>query len=194
MKKSIIVILAFIAVTQSHAASVVWGFEEQGRGYFGTAHVGSTAIGYLVYLGENGTWANVDIATLISGTSSSIVDSTTSTSGRLPGATDSLTLTDWVNNKSTYGFIVIKTGQPSDATEASTYYILSDVFLVSTSSSFYDSIMETYSWELSVSAAPNNTTASITGQGWVKVIPVPEPATGAMALAGLALLFRRKRK
>ena len=30
--------------------------------------------------------------------------------------------------------------------------------------------------------------------GWYKFVPVPEPATGAMALAGLALLFRRKRK
>ena len=33
--------------------------------------------------------------------------------------------------------------------------------------------------------------------GWVPIntpIPVPEPATAAMALAGLALLFRRKRK
>ena len=37
-----------------------------------------------------------------------------------------------------------------------------------------------------------------TGTGWnsykVTYVPVPEPATGAMALAGLALLFRRKRK
>ena len=34
------------------------------------------------------------------------------------------------------------------------------------------------------------------GSGWTSFtfIPVPEPATGAMALAGLALLFRRKRK
>ena len=37
------------------------------------------------------------------------------------------------------------------------------------------------------------------GSGWnsfsvKQILPVPEPATGAMALAGLALLFRRKRK
>ena len=29
--------------------------------------------------------------------------------------------------------------------------------------------------------------------GWVKAIPVPEPATGALALAGIALLFRRRK-
>lgn len=31
------------------------------------------------------------------------------------------------------------------------------------------------------------------GGGWSKVKPVPEPATGALALAGIALLFRRRK-
>ena len=31
-------------------------------------------------------------------------------------------------------------------------------------------------------------------QGWTNYTIIPEPATGALALAGLALLFRRKRK
>ena len=29
--------------------------------------------------------------------------------------------------------------------------------------------------------------------GWVKAKPIPEPATGALALAGIALLFRRRK-
>ncbi len=31
------------------------------------------------------------------------------------------------------------------------------------------------------------------GGGWSKVKPIPEPATGALALAGVALLFRRRK-
>ncbi len=33
----------------------------------------------------------------------------------------------------------------------------------------------------------------ISGGGWSKVKPIPEPATGALALAGIALLFRRRK-
>ena len=43
----------------------------------------------------------------------------------------------------------------------------------------------------------NGTDPTLTaGGGWVKakaVEPIPEPATGALALAGIALLFRRRK-
>ena len=45
-------------------------------------------------------------------------------------------------------------------------------------------------WAQTTLTTPWNTLGT---QSWVKAYAVPEPATGALALAGLALLFRRRR-
>ena len=195
--KKILLLTALTIASCSYAATIEWGFSTVS--YFGSASIMQGATGYLVYLGENGSWDNVDVLGIINGTAmSSTINTKTSVAGKMSGTGSTDSFTKPVNEgTSAYGFIAIYTGKPSDESTASTWYFLSDVYYIDTSAgnTLYNGTTFTYNWRTGINATSGsnaNTAASIAGQGWIKV--VPEPATGAMALAGLALLFRRKRK
>ena len=198
MKKIILLCTtAFLFAVQSHAATIYWG--STATSYFGFTSLGGNATAYLVYLGENGSWSDVDIGKILDGTSKSITQGPkTSGLGRFTDQIDSLDIKTPLNDgKSTFGFIVFYDGKPGDQTDIATWYFTSQVFYYDTKDTDYyvGSPTDKFSWNYTIATtgAGNNLTADIEKQGWQKYV-IPEPATAGLALAGLALLFRRKRK
>ena len=184
-----IVTLSLIALTAiaAQAATIKWGAS-------GTANYGSTLLksgastAYLVYLGENvSDWSGFSFADDFVGSRLASKDTTTyanigsnsfiATEGSSLGGLDSVSanLTD---KKSSFGVLFTTTQGGKD------YYYLGDVFTFDTSSTSYNGTTKIFT--ATSTAAPSSSAT------WTEAA-VPEPATGALALAGVALLFRRRR-
>jgi len=196
MKKTLLSFLTILFVSvYSNAATISWGLEP--ASFFGAVGIAGNAVGYLVYLGENGSWSDVSIDKIIADgkTYSPVAYDGKSTLGTMKVTSTSTGLT-WNEGTSVYGFIVLYNGKPSDDTEVATWYYLSPEYLVdSTAGNPLYGNPDTYNWRFGIptTGSGNNKIADVTGQGWQKYV-IPEPATAGLALAGLALLFRRKRK
>ncbi len=183
-------ILAFslIALTAicSQAATIKWG--GTGQAYYGSTRLTSGGTAYLVYLGENqSNWSGFDYANDFEGSrlqskstaplgAIGAANSFTATEGSALGGIDSVSdkLTD---GKSSFGVLFTTTQDGKD------YYYLGDVFTFDTTSGNYNGTTKIFTATSTVS--PNASAQ------WSEAIP--EPATGALALAGVALLFKRRR-
>ena len=183
-------IIATIGI-QANGATINWG---AAKSYFGTSSLGSKATGYLIYLGSAGvTWADttVDYKAIADGTSEKYLSTKTSSTGKVSGqvsATEDVTPvysgaeTIITDGDSVFG--VMLTFVNND--DGKTYYHLGGTFLFDTTSTTYTAANKTFTWTDSA-VASNSDVAS---QGWVAV---PEPSSAALALAGLALLLKRRK-
>ncbi len=69
-----------------------------------------------------------------------------------------------------------------------TYFWASDVYTVTDSGSNWDGTYETYT----ISTTTANAMGA-TGTNWTKAVTIPEPASAMLALAGVAMLIRRRK-
>ena len=185
MKQILIALCAFMCVT-AQSATIKWG----GTGavnYGDTKLKNGAATAYLVYLGESVTdWSSWSYSESFE-TSQLASKATTSLSSIGNGNTFAVTVGSALggisnissvlkDGASSFGIIFTTTQDGVD------YYYQGDVFTYDTSSSNYSSTTDTFTSTTTV--APTATD---------KWTAVPEPSTAALALAGLALLLKRRK-
>ena len=185
--KKIIGLALIMGCVAAQAASINWG--STASLYYGTTSVGSKVTGYLVYLGGAGsTWSAVDPVGIANGTVTAPVANTkVSSLSKVAGAVDSGTAPYFVANPpvdgtSVYGVMFVYTSGTDK------WYNLGNLYTFDTTdnATYYNQALDTFTWKDSTIAS----NASTSAQGWT---PVPEPATAALALAGLAMLIRRRK-
>ncbi len=188
MKKIVtLMVLALVAVSAS-AAQIKWGTTGQ---LFNDQTAMTTANGYsttayLVYL-AGGNWDSFDMASfaespsgVVAGKKANVMGTISATSGNysfaigdtIAGSTDKI-----VDGVSTFGIVFLSTG---GAFGSDTYYVQSDVYKFDTGSSNYNAGLETLTMQPAVAK----------GSTWTAV---PEPASAMLALAGVAMLIRRRK-
>ena len=179
--------MVFAINTYSFAATVNWGLGAQS--FFGTQALQGNAVGYFVYLGETtGTfgWGTIDMESFLDGTDRSMVahgpQNSNAMGSTLAAAVNEASITKPFNDgTSVYGFIIVYPRQ--ETTVEDMWFWQSNLLYVNSTVLSGD---ETYNWRTTISSG-----SDVKAQGWQQI---PEPTTGALAFAGLALLFRRKRK
>jgi len=193
MKKTLLLIAALAALTQTASAlSFNWsatGVEFGGSKLKNDANV----TGYLIYLGNGGSLStSYDLA------ADSTVDSVISSIGT---KVDTKNKTSAVGKLTgTYTFDYGGTpGQNGDAfavlvsyvSEGTTYYNLSSA--VTTLSGLEDDGTVISNQDFTMNYGTKGESSSLSaGSGWTAAA-VPEPSTAALALAGLALLLKRRK-
>ena len=189
MKKIItMMVLALVAVSAS-AAQIEWGtngqmFNDQTAM---TKNNGYSTTAYLVYL-AGGSWDSFDIASFVADPSAALGTKTanamgtvSTTSGNysinvgdaIPGTTDKV-----VDGSSTFGIIFLSSG--TGFGNDKTYYVQSEAYTFDTASGNYIVAEETFTATPSLAK----------GTTWTAV---PEPASAMLALAGVAMLIRRRK-
>ena len=187
MKKTILTFaLVAVASATCHAASIKWAI---GGAIDANAGI-DTSVGsfVLAYIGTT-SGVGVDAETFTTGVGSSYTIADTGTWSDF-----------YVSARGTYANA--KTLTTSNDTDGDTYqifYMLNDsYFLVNDSMSTLSIVVNAVSGEASVTPYLNGTAASgsvayATGGARTAIASVPEPSTAALALAGLALLLKRRK-
>lgn len=183
--KKLLTLTILIAAVSTQAAQINWGATGQIK--FGDALVGNAGTTLqLVYLGST-TEAWSDYALQVAkGTTDNVVATKTTNAGSMSIPTASPYIftfgdADDVNNKvfvDGVKFAMIATTKQ----DGKDYYWASDVYEVSESSSNYNGTSKTFTMGVAAASTINT--------GWKAV---PEPSTAALALAGLALLLKRRK-
>ena len=186
MKKLIACLVAVMAVGALHAASINWTITGStttvANDYLGNAY---TSKAYLV-LASNLSSITSDTQTKAqfeSALAALCVSDATSSDGKKP-AVSGVTVTDdklASGVATTFGLVIV-----SEDEDGNGFYKV----ITATGTPYVTGA--TADAQTKVSTAWNFGTKSWV-QGYATPQPVPEPATGALALAGVALLFRRRR-
>ena len=200
--KTLLTLLVLAGAFSVKAVSFSWGSD--GKISFGGTVLnttGNTATAYLVYLGSDGALSFGDD---VSGTLANITDqnvgtATTKTAGSAAAKGTFLTTYDAPLGNQNYSYGVVMTY----VKDGTTYYnISSDVYTVpSDALDNATGLKGTFGFSFADGGEVTKLTAAQVGQGWFSIgeqqepitPEVPEPATGALALAGVALLFKRRR-
>jgi len=211
MKKNTILLLVATMAICSQAAQINWGSQGQlffsmlGEGSVATTPVvmnsanGFTVTAYLYFLGGAGAdWASdFDVKSPNIAKDGNVLDSkNANTSAVLVGGTQPYEvnlgvpiapgLPSLVNNTSTFGILFIASNTTWEDGEFA--WITSDAFVFSTTPTQTGA-----SWDAGRNAFTYLSQNTGSGAVW-NFVPIPEPTTAGLALVGLALLFRRKRK
>lgn len=189
MKKITAIMIVAAMAFSANAVTLSWGTSAV-RVQFptGTTVGDGSALGYLVYLGNTGSETYTISDYMVTDPESNTKASTigglgngriagnfvTAANAALPGTSDLMV------NGAVFGMYIVKDGWINIS--SSTYTVAG---LVDDSSSIAGAVFA-FSWEQN---APG--VAATSGGGWAT--PVPEPATAALALAGLAMLIRRRK-
>ena len=189
MKRILATILALAGVS-SFAATVNWGI---GASYFDTTKIAKNdATAYLVYLGPSSSWSDYGTDTIVEIAKSGSTENASAKSLANGGASGSLEMTvgsTYTLNgtsvtapaASNFGLLYVK------GTGADAYYYTGSIYSFSEAdTAHYNATLKTYTWKDDKVASNSSSSA----QGWVAV---PEPSTAALALAGLALLLKRRK-
>ena len=194
MKQIATLLVAFATIMSASAAQIAWG--TTGALFNGTEQMktanGYTTSAYLLYLGDKtATWssAGFSIDDFVADQSSAVATKDANVGGVVPSGSNNLvfsvgdtipnTTAKFADGNSTFGIVFLSTG--TGWGDDKTHYIMSDTFTYSTSSSSYSAATEKFT------AAPTY------GSGNTAWQAVPEPSTAALALAGLALLLKRRK-
>ena len=178
MKKIMTSIAIVMMALMSQAASINWG--ASGAIYYGDSVVGiGGAKAYLVYLGSAGSsWT--DYSMTINETTG-VLESSFVSSGNA-GPTSGI-------SKSNTAFPAADAGQNGaygivfTTVQSGTVYQFQSQVYTADSSTLYNPGISVYTWKPS----------DLSTAGHSNWTPVPEPGTAALALAGLALLIRRRK-
>ncbi len=196
MKKFLTIAFAAALCLSANAATVSWGLT--GVTYFGSTNLKTeNATGYLVYLGDKSSWDDYGTANIVDIVKNGSTDypsiAVNSKNGQVSSTAQIDTDTSFAFNSSTkigtapsgsyFGILYAYTKGTDQYYFAGSVYQFSD-----TDTTHYNSDLQTFTWK--DDKLPTNTDSTGASQGWVAV---PEPSTAALALAGLALLLKRRK-
>ena len=196
MKKLMTLALTTLAVVAAQAAninwtvsgtasSIVYDIKPDGSGSSTTTFSGSA---YLIIADDLSSLSGLKSQSAFESALSAITLETVSVSaGAKPSVTKQLVSNDQLNDgtSTTFGLLVYSTDSDGNG-----YYKVATVSATPWADGTPTSAQKTVTTPWAKVAA--DTSAPWT-KAWTKPQPVPEPATGALALAGVALLFRRRR-
>ena len=190
MKKFLTIAAVALVAMSVQAAQISWGLTGQVK--FNNTLVGNGGATFtLVCLDGIADWASYanDVAL---GATDGVAATKVTNAGSMSPATLSPYIFSWAdaNNVSSkehvkgtdFAFVV----SYSDGTD--TYFWASDAFTVTDSGSNWDAIAQKYTMSANVANAMGST-----GTNWTKATAVPEPASAMLALAGVAMLIRRRK-
>ena len=200
MKKILSIAFAAMLCLSANAATVNWGI--YGATYFGSTNMKTeNATGYLVYLGENSSWDDYGTANIVDIVKNGSTDypsiavntkngQVSNSIGMDAGSSftfDSSSKSGTAPSGSYFGLLYAYTTGSNDQ-----YYFAGSIYQFSETDTgdggHYDSDLQTFTWKDDKIPTSNDSTGA--SQGWVAV---PEPSTAALALAGLALLLKRRK-
>ena len=179
MKKFLILAAAMLTVS-ANAATIQWAWKSSAAVKFDTTSLGSKGTAYLVYLGSD-TATDYSFAQLVEKASATTI--TTSTSlGKINAKPQMESSTAAGNYATVMSFV----------SEEKTYWNVSSTTYTVTEDGIEDLLengtaLPDSSFAFSSSVSSGSGTV---GGGWAQV---PEPSTAALALAGLALLLKRRK-
>ena len=182
-------IVALVAVSAS-AASFNWGTGTTKVSFGGTAITATNgAMGYLVLL--TGSSIEASVVEGIMQVPASVATKANTSSG-LAGNKGKITgkyEADTIANGQNYGmFITYSDGIDTWYNFSSTVYTVSG--LADATSSLDDAV---FAFDFTTQNEVSNGDTITAGSGWVKYTAVPEPASAMLALAGVAMLIRRRK-
>ena len=190
MKKFITMMVVAMFAVSASAAAFQWGTGTTKVSFDGTAITTTNgAMGYLVLLTGTSLEASV-IEDAISAPSYVSSKANTSTGvaavkGRITASYDSAD----VANGQNYGmFITYNDGTDTWYNFSSTVYTVSG--LADATSSLDAAV---FAFDFTTQNEVSNGDAITAGKGWYKAVAVPEPASAMLALAGVAMLIRRRK-
>ena len=191
MKKFITMMVVALVAVSASAASFDWGTGSTKVSFGGTAvTTANGAMGYLVLLTGTTLEASV-IEDAISAPSYVSSKANTSTGvaaikGRITGTYESSDIANGQN----YGMYITYT----DADGATWYNFSSTVYTASGVADATSSLDPAYfAFDFTTQNEVSNGDAITAGKGWYKAVAVPEPASAMLALAGVAMLIRRRK-
>ena len=191
MKKFLTIAAVALVAMSVQAAQINWGLTGQVK--FNNTLVGNGGATFtLVCLEGVADWATYanDIAT---GTATAGIAATKVTNaGSMAPSTTGPYIYNWADTTDVSAAQVAKGTDfafmvtYSDGTD--TYFWASDVFTVTDSGSNWNGTNQAYTMSATVANAMGTT-----GTNWTKATAVPEPASAMLALAGVAMLIRRRK-
>ncbi len=194
MKKTLTALLAVGLISSASAISLSWTATGIAFGAGNTLKSDNKLTAYLVYLGNNGSlaasYSEADLTSMISDASSTEGRSVSGTTSRgLVATSYNMTAEDpTVFNGDVYTILL------TYSSEGKTYYNLAaktytvDGIANETSTLGQYNTVTAANQNYTVNSAPASSVSA--GGGWTAV---PEPSTAALALAGLALLLKRRK-
>ena len=190
MKKFITMMVVALVAVSASAASFDWGAGSAKASFGGTViKTTNGAMGYLVLLTGTSLEASV-IEDAIS--APSYVDSKANTStglasakGKIKGTYES---SDIANGQNYGMFITYSDGTDTWYNFSSTVYTVSGLV---DATSLLDAAV--FAFDFTTQNEVSNGDAITAGKGWYKAVAVPEPASAMLALAGVAMLIRRRK-
>jgi hypothetical protein len=190
MKKFITMMVVALVAVSASAATFAWGTGSTKVSFNGTnITTANGAIGYLVLLTGSSLEASVvegimQTPTAIS-TKANISTGLASAKGRISGSYAS----DSIANGQNYGmFITYSDGTDTWYNFSSTVYTVSG--LQDATSGLEDAV---FAFDFATQTTVTDGDAVTAGGGWYKAVAVPEPASAMLALAGVAMLIRRRK-
>ena len=190
MKKFLTIAAVALVAMSVQAAQINWGIAGQVK--FNSALVGANATFSLVCLDGITDW-NAYANDIAAGTATDGIATTKNTNassvsmqnaGFWAFAWDEATDID--NSKVAKGTDFAFVVTYNDGTD--TYFWASDVYTVTDSGSNWNGNLSTYTINVTTANAMGTN-----GDNWTKATAVPEPASAMLALAGVAMLIRRRK-
>lgn len=183
--KRLLILTTVLVAGLANAASISWQLNTAAKVNFDTKSVGKNATAYVVFLGSD-TLSGLSYADVIAKTQ--VGDPYTTSLGQV---TKKNVAVDSVDGLGNYAFYMTYVG----ADQKTYYNVSTDVYSLTAANVaalLNEGTMLPASSFAFTDSKPGATlaTASASSGGWV---PVPEPSSAALALAGLALLIKRRR-
>jgi len=192
MKKTIAIIVSTLMAFGSHAASFSWGTGSTKVAFDGSTLTSGATV-YLVQLSDSGLNDLYTISYDAPGSitpAASVQNTAPMTTGRNVGAVSATYRDNNLANGMKYGAYITY----NDGTDT-WYNFSSSLYEVSGLVNGTEILSTTFAFDFGTKT--EITADGMTPSGWTKINiaspSVPEPATGALALAGVALLFRRRK-
>lgn len=188
MKKTILAMLIVVTSTAVNAAQINWGLTGPIQ-YNGTSVAQNATLQLVCLDGITTDWSDYALNVASGKTSEGVVATKETNASGVSVATvspygfswaaegGSTSIADSIIAKGTDFAVLVTTVQ-----DEKTYYWASDVYNVTDSGSNWNGTRTTYTMSQTAASGPNN--------NWKAV---PEPSTAALALAGLALLLKRRK-
>lgn len=190
--KKILSFAVVLSALASQAASFAWGTGTIAVSFGGTTIADGSATMYLVLLDSADTTKMYTIDYTAPGTITTVASvqgSATSTAKRTAGRVSDTYKSDSIAGNQIYGAFLKWT----DSDNKVWYNFSADTYTVSTAvDDDPTTTLQTAEFGFNLSTQTTITKSGETPSGWT-TIAVPEPSTAALALAGLALLLKRRK-